>query len=136
MTTADFETDSGKRRGSGGVWFWALLMLILVVGGAFSVFAYQNEPSLTMVEALGVGFVALGAVFVGLIAAAVGIVVGLFGALIGLVAAGGALAVTAFLIGSPIIAIVLFVLLMRRPKATVQECPDTCPDPSAHEVIE
>lgn len=114
-------------------WFWALLLLILVAGGAFSFFAYQHEPSLSIGEALGVGFAAFGAVVIGLFAAAIGVIVGVFGALVGIIAAGGALAVTAFLVGSPIIAIILFILLMRRPK---RECPDACPDPSAHEMLE
>lgn len=132
MATADFNTEP-RRRAGGAIWFWALLLLILFAGGAFSVFAYQHEPSLTIGEAIGVGFGAFGAVVLGLFAAAIGVVVGLVGALIGVVAAGGALAMTAFLIGSPIIAIILFILLMRRPK---QQCVNECPDPSAHEMIE
>ena len=89
--------------------------------GAF----FYGDTQLSIVESIAAGFGGLAAIIIGLFAAAFGVIVGLFGALIGLVAAGGALAMTLFIVGSPIIAIILFVLLMRRPKG--------CPDQSAHE---
>lgn len=107
-------------------WVYVPVILILFLGGALSVGAYvYGEPDLTVMESIAAGFAGLAALIIGLIGAAFGIVVGLFGALLGLVAAGGAVAVTLFIIGSPIIALILIVLLMRRPKS--------CPDPSAHE---
>ncbi len=92
-----------------------------------SIGAYvYNDVDLTVMESLAAGFGGLAALIVGLFAATIGIIVGLFGALIGLVAAGGAVAMTLFIIGSPLIAIILLVLLLRRPKSN-------CPDPGAHE---
>jgi hypothetical protein len=113
------------RRSSGLLWFWVPLVLILFVGGAFSIAAYTQEPSLTPIEALAVGYGGLAALIVGLFGAAVGVILGLFGALIGLAAAGGALAFTLFLVASPIIAIIFMVLFFRRPKSH-------CPEPAAH----
>ena len=73
-----------------------------------SVGAYLSaEPQLTVIESVAAGYGALAAIIVGLIAAVFGIIVGLIGALIGLVAAGGAVAMTLFIIASPILAIVL-----------------------------
>ena len=43
---------------------------------------------------------------------------------------GGAVAVTLFVLASPVLAVVLFVLLMRRGSARGD---DYCPDPAAHE---
>jgi len=122
MTTATHELEE-SRSGGAGFWFWIPFMIILVTGGAFSVLAYQQND-LTILEAIAAGYAGVGALIVGLFAGFIGLVIGLVGALIGIVAAGGALALTAFLVGSPIIAIVLFVLLMRRDKG--------CPDPEAH----
>lgn len=124
MTNADYAIET--RRGGGAAWLWAPIVLILFLGGAMSVGMYfYGEPQLTILESLAAGFGSLAAIIVGLFAAAIGVIVGLFGALLGIVAAGGAVAMTLFIVGSPIIAIVLFVLLMRRPK--------TCPDPGLHE---
>ncbi|SNT75556.1 hypothetical protein SAMN06297382_2806 [Amphiplicatus metriothermophilus] len=106
-------------------WLWLPLILILFVGGAFSIAVYMHEPSLSAGEAFAVGFGGLAALIAGLFASAVGVIVGLFGALIGLVAAGGAIAMTLFIIASPILAIVLLFLLLRRRK-------NECPDPSVH----
>lgn len=108
------------------MWLYAPLVLILFVGGAFSVAAYNFEPSLTVSEALVAGFGGLAALIVGLIAAVFGVLVGLIGAVFGLAVGGGAIALTLFIVASPVIAIVLFVLLMRRPKG--------CPDSSVHEI--
>lgn len=124
MTTTDYG-DAG-RSGGGAAWFYIPIVLVLILGGALSVVAYMaGEPQLTVVESIAAGFGGLAGIIVGLIAAAIGVAIGLIGALLGVIAAGGAVAMTLFIIGSPIIAIILFVLLMRRPKA--------CPDPGAHE---
>jgi len=109
-------------------WFWTPIVLILFVGGAFSIAAYTAEPSLTPFEAVAAGFGGLAGLIVGLFAAAIGIVVGLLGAAVGLLAAGGAAAVTLFIVASPILAIVLLFLVMRRPKSSGADCPD----PAAH----
>lgn len=126
MTTTDVDAYGERRKGGGLFWFWLPILLILIAGGALAATALSHQPDLTVFEALGVGFGAIAAIIVGIFAAAFGIIVGLFGALIGVVTAGGALAVTAFLLLSPIIAIVLLVMLMRRKPAA------ECPDPDAH----
>ena len=123
MTTAAYEMEERRSGGGGALWFWIPLMLVLIGGAALSGVAYL-EGDLTILEAIAAGYAGVGALIIGLFAGLIGLVVGLIGAVIGVVAAGGALALTAFLIGSPIIAIVLFVLLMRRDKG--------CPDPEAH----
>jgi len=122
-------TDYGEvRRGGGMGWFFAPIVLILFLGGALSVGAYfYADTQLTIMEAITAGFAGLAGLMIGLLAAAFGVVVGLLGALIGVVAAGGAVAMTLFIVGSPILAIVLIILLMRRSKSS------DCPDPSAHE---
>ena len=103
------------------------VVLILFLGGALSVGAYfYGDPQLTIAESIAAGFGALAGIMIGMIGALFGLAVGLLGALIGLVAAGGAVAMTLFIIGSPIIAIILIVMLMRRPKSD-------CPNPAAHE---
>lgn len=122
MATSEYETT----RSGGGSWFFITLALLLFLGGALSVGAYIfGHQELTILESIIAGFGGLAGLIVGLIGAAIGIIVGLFGALLGIVAAGGAVALTLFIVGSPIIAIILFVLLMRRGK--------NCPDPTAHE---
>lgn len=120
ITMSGYEVGEA-RRSSGLLWFWVPLVLVLFVGGAFSIAAYTHEPSLTPVEALAVGYGGLAALIVGLFGAAIGVIIGLFGALIGLVAAGGALAFTFFLLASPVIAIIFMVLFFRRPKAQCAE---------------
>ncbi|MEM8771569.1 MAG: hypothetical protein AAGD92_07965 [Pseudomonadota bacterium] len=120
METADYET----RRG-GAPWLLILVFLLVFLGAALSVAAYMfAEPSLTVAESAAAGFGGLAGVIIGLFGAFVGIVLGLFGALIGVATAGGAIAVTLFVLASPILAIVFLVLLLRRPKG------DACPDPS------
>ena len=123
MASADYYET---KRSGGAVWILAPVVLILFLGAAMSVGAYfYGEPQLTIAESIAAGFGALAAIIISLIAAVLSIIVAAFGALVALVAAGGAVAVTLFVIGSPIIALILIVLLMRRPKSG-------CPDPSAH----
>jgi hypothetical protein len=124
---ANSDTDYGvQKRSAGMAWLYMPIMLIVFLGAALSIAAYNfSETDLTAAEAVAAGFGGLAAVILGLIGAAIGIVLGLVGALVGVVAAGGAVAVTLFIVGSPIIALVLFVLLMRRPK-------NACPEPGAH----
>ncbi|PQA89129.1 hypothetical protein [Hyphococcus luteus] len=123
MTTSDYGEPA---RSGGAAWILAPVILILFLGAALSVGAYfYSEPQLTLAKSLAAGFGGLAGIIVGLIAAVFGLLVGLVGALIGLVAAGGAVAVTLFIVASPIIALVLIFLLMRRPKSD-------CPDPAAH----
>ncbi|GJL91574.1 hypothetical protein [Hyphococcus sp.] len=123
MTTSDYREPA---RSSGMAWVMAPVIMILFLGAALSVGAYfYGDPQLTVAESMAAGFGGLAALIVGLIATVFGLVVGLIGALIGLVAAGGAVAMTLFIVGSPLIAIILIVMLMRRPKSE-------CPDPGAH----
>ncbi len=120
-------TDSRENSRSGGLaWIYAPVILILFLGAALSVGAYlYGDPQLTVAESITAGFGGLAAIIVGLFVAAFGVLLGLLGALIGVVAAGGAVAMTLFIIGSPILAIVLIFLLMRKSKSN-------CPDPAAH----
>jgi len=123
MTTSDY---SEPRRSKSAAWFYVPVILILFLGGALSVGAYfYGEPQLTIGESIVAGFGGLAGILVGLIVSIIGLAVGLVGALIGLVAAGGAVAMTLFIVASPVIAIILIFLLMRRNKTD-------CPDPGAH----
>jgi len=128
MATTDYQEPSYRNSGrSSAAWLYVPVIMILFLGGALSIGAYfYGDPQLTVAESLAAGFGGLAAIIFGLIAAVIGVIVGLFGALIGLVAAGGAVAMTLFIIASPVIAIILIALLMRRPKSD-------CPDPAAHE---
>lgn len=124
MATTDYVEE--RRGSSSAAWFYIPVLLILLLGAALSVGAFfASDPQLTILESIAAGFGGMAAMIVALFAAAIGVLLGLVGALIGVVAAGGAVAMTLFIVGSPIIAIILIVLLMRRPKS--------CPDPSAHE---
>lgn len=128
MATSDYETNSS---GSSMWWFYAPVIIILFLGGALSFGAYAyGEPDLTIMESIAAGFAGLAAIVVGLIAAVFGVLVGLVGALFGIAVGGGAVAVTLFVLASPILAIVLFVLLMRRGGSNNGA---ECPDPGAHE---
>lgn len=120
-----YENTSEERSGGGAAWLYVPIVLILFVGGAMSVGAYYFEPGLSILESLAAGFAAVAGLIIGLFAGAVGVLLGLLGAAFGIVVAGGAVATTLFVLGSPIIAIVLIVLLMRRRGGD-------CPDPSAH----
>ncbi len=122
MASQDYE----ERKGGGGI-LLATLVILIFLGAALSAAAYIfGEPDLTVIESVGAGFGGLAALIVGLFAAAIGVVLGLFGALAGIVAAGGAVALTLFIVASPIIAIILLVLLMRSRSSD-------CPDPDAHQ---
>lgn len=117
----------GERRGGGLAWLYMPVVLILFLGAALSVAAYNfSDTDLSVAESIAAGFGGLAGIILGLFGAAIGIIVGLFGALIGLVAAGGAVAMTLFIVGSPIIAIILIALLWRKSKQV------PCPDPGAH----
>lgn len=123
MTTENIQS----RGGSGGL-FFVTLAILLFVGSVLSAAAYFfADNDLSILEAIGAGFGGVAAIIIGLIAAVFGIVLGLFGALTGILAAGGAVALTLFIVGSPIIAIVLIVLLMRSRKSD-------CPDPDVHRI--
>ncbi|WDI30349.1 hypothetical protein PUV54_10300 [Hyphococcus flavus] len=112
---------------SSAAWLYVPVILVLFLGGALSVGAYfYGEPQLTVAESLVAGFGGLAGIIIGLLGAVFGVIVGLIGALIGVVAAGGAVAMTLFILASPVLAIVLIALLMRRSKSD-------CPDPAAHE---
>ncbi len=120
-------TDYEERKNGGGGLILATLVILIFLGAALSVAAYIfGEPDLTIVESIGAGFGGLAGIIIGIFGAIVGVVLGLFGALIGLVAAGGAVALTLFIVGSPIIAIILLVLLLRSRSSD-------CPDPDAHQ---
>lgn len=125
---ANHEIDcQGERRSGGMAWLYMPIVIILFLGAALSVAAYNfSDTDLTVAESVAAGFGGLAGIILGLFGAAFGIMVGLLGALIGLVAAGGAVAMTLFIIGSPIIALILIALLWRRSKQV------PCPDPGAH----
>ena len=109
--------EVAPRRSGGAIWFWLPIILILVLGAGFSAAVFVQHPSMSPVEALAAGFGGLAALIVGLFAAAVGVIIGVAGAALGLVAAGGAVAFTFFLLASPILAIVFFVLFMRQRRS-------------------
>lgn len=120
MTNTDYEERKG-----GGLLLTVLAILVFL-GAALSVAAFIfGEPQLSIVESIAAGFGGLAGIIIGLFGAIIGVVLGLFGAVVGLVAAGGAVAFTLFIIGSPIIAIILIVMLMRSRGGG-------CPDPEAH----
>jgi hypothetical protein len=120
-------TYQGERKSGGLAWLYTPIVLILFLGAALSVAAYFfSDTDLSIAESIGAGFGGLAGIILGLFGAAIGIVVGLVGALVGLIAAGGAVVMTLFIVGSPIIALILLVILLRRPKSAA------CPDPGAH----
>jgi hypothetical protein len=126
MSSTDMEY--GERRSGGLFWFWAPILLILVIGFGLSIAAFASGNGLTIAESLAAGFGGLAGILVGLVAAVIGVFMGLIGALLGVAVAGGAVAMTLFIVASPILAIILFVLLLRRPKSSGADCPD----PAAH----
>ncbi len=125
---ANIDADyAGQKRSSGSAWLYMPIVLIVFLGAALSVAAYSwSEADLTVAESIVAGFGGLAGIILGLIGAAIGIVVGLISALIGIVLAGGAVAMTLFVVASPVIALILIALLMRRGKS------GACPEPGAH----
>ncbi len=121
MASSEYE----ERKGGGGLILTTLIILIFL-GAALSVAAYVfGDADLSVVESLAAGFGGLAGLIIGLFGAIIGVVLGLFGALIGIIAAGGAVALTLFIVGSPIIALILIFVLMRSRRSD-------CPDPDAH----
>ena len=95
-----------REHGGGAVWFWAPVLVILFVGGAFSVGAYfHGEHDLSVIESIGVGF-----------GGVAGLILGLFAAFFGLILGAGALAFSLFLVASPILCVILLFLLLRKNK--------------------
>jgi len=119
----DYAPTEQSHNNSSMLWLWIPFLSILILGTVFSIAAYQQND-LTMMESIIAGFLGVGGLFIGLLAGFFGLIVGLLGGLIGLVVAGGAVTLTLFIIGSPIIALILLFLLTRRS--------NQCPDPSAH----
>ncbi len=114
MTNVTDDDIIYERKSSAGFWVFLPIILFLLVGAGLSFAAYvYAEPDLTALESLGAGFGGLAGIIIGLFATLFGLIIALVGAVIGLITAAGAIAVTIFLIGSPIIAIILFILLMR-----------------------
>ena len=112
------DIDPDRRRGGGPNWLWLVVVVFLLVGAALSIAAYAfGEPDLTALESLGAGFGGLAGIILGLIAALIGTVISLIGAVFGLIIAAGTIAVTIFFIASPVVAIILFFLLMREKRA-------------------
>ena len=106
--------ENFEKKSGGLLWVWLPVLLFMLVGAALSFAAYvYAEPELTAVDALGAGFGGLAGVIIGLFATLFGLIIALVASLIGLLTAAGAIAVTIFLIGSPVIAIILFILLLR-----------------------
>lgn len=123
MATTDYQEPSR----SSAAWLYVPIILILFLGGALSVGMYfYADTQLTVAEALAAGFGSLAAIIGAIFATVIAVILSLLGALIALVTAGGAVAMTLFIIASPVIAIILIALLMRRPKSD-------CPNPAAHE---
>jgi hypothetical protein len=126
MTSYEVEQAGERRGGSGLAWLYLPLVLIVFLGGALSVAAYSfSDEPLTIAESLAAGFGGLAGIIIGLIGAVVGVIIALLSTAFGLVVAGGAVGVTLFVIASPIIAIILIAMLMRRQR-------NACPEPGAH----
>ncbi len=107
-----YETKSG-----GWMWLFLPVILFIVVGFGLSIGAYAfAEQDLTALESLAAGFGGLAGVIVALFATLIGLVLALFSTVIGLVIAAGSIAVTLFFVASPLIAIILFILLLRERK--------------------
>lgn len=125
MTNLEVE-QAGERRSGGLAWLYLPLVLIVFLGAALSVAAYSfSDTPLTIAESLAAGYGGLAGIIIGLIGAVIGVVIALVSTLFGLLVAGGAVGVTLFIIASPIIAIILIALLMRRQR-------NACPEPGAH----
>lgn len=123
----DYAVDNSDQRltrsNSSAMWLWIPLIVVLVGGTALSFVAYQQND-ITILEAIIGGFVGLAGIFIGLVGGLFGLIVGLAAGLFGVATAGGAIAITLFVLASPVLAIVFLWLLLRRSKE--------CPDPSMH----
>ncbi|MEZ5894615.1 MAG: hypothetical protein R3C58_15890 [Parvularculaceae bacterium] len=123
MSASDYRVPA---RSGGAAWIYAPVVLVMFLGAALSVAAYfYSDQPLTIAESIAAGFGGVAGIILGLLGALFGVVVGLLGGLFGLAVGGGAIALTMFILASPVIAIVLIFLLMRKNK--------TCPDPAAHQ---
>lgn len=124
MSAENYELES-HRGGSRLMTILSVVTVLYVVSaGSLAILAFNQNPDISIVEAIGMGFVGVGGIIVAGFAAIIGIVIGLIGAVFGIAVGGGAIAVTLFVLASPVIALVLFALLMRRGR--------DCPDPSRH----
>ena len=112
-----------RRSSSGLIWLWLPLAIYFISSLSLAVLAYQQND-LTIQESIAAGFLGVGGVIVGLFGGLIGLIVGLFGAVLGIGIAGGTVAITLFVLASPVLALVLLYLLFRRSKQS--------PDPTAH----
>ena len=110
------DQDMPRERRGGAVWFWTPVIIIVLTGAGLSLAAYLHEPTLTAAEAVALGFGGLSALIAALTVGLFSVFTGLPAAVAGLAVAGGAIVVTLFLVASPAIAIILFILLLRRSK--------------------
>lgn len=123
MSVESYELNT--HRGSSLMTILSVLTLLFIVSaGSLAILAFNHNPGISIVEAIGMGFVGVGGVIAAAFAAVIGIIIGLLGAIFGIAIGGGAIAITLFVLASPVIALILFALLMRRGRA--------CPDPSRH----
>ncbi len=126
MTSQDFEQIHQDGRSRGAAWLYMPIILILLLGVGLSIAAHQySDVELSVAESVAAGFGGLVALILGLVAAAIGVIGSLFAALLAIIAAGGAVAVTIFILVSPVVALVLIAVLMRRRR-------NDCPDPGVH----
>ena len=115
MANAPYETYEEKK--SGGLWFFLPVLIFLLVGAGLSIAAYvYAEPELTAAESIGAGFGGLAGIIIGLFGAIIGLIFALFATILGLIFAAGSIAFAIFLVASPLIAVILFILLIRERK--------------------
>ena len=124
MSTESYEL-AGRKGNGPWIAFATVMALLLVAALSFTIVILVHEPGLTIPEALAGGFGGVGGLVIGLIAAVLSLIAGLIATVFGLAVGGGALALTLFLLASPVIALVLIWILMRRRSVE-------CPDPSRH----
>ena len=97
-------------------WLWLPFIAIIVTGFGFA-WLIWSQNDVTIMEAVADGFLAVGGLIIGLLAGIFGLGVGLLATVFALITAGGALAITGFVLASPVIALVLLWMLMRRSNA-------------------
>lgn len=113
------------QRGSGFLaTTYVLATLFVMASASLAVLAFNQNPGISIIGAIETGFTATGGLIIALFAGLFSVAFGLVAALFGIAVGGGAIAITLFIIASPIIAILLFVLLARQAKR--------CPDPAQH----